>query len=142
MRYQDAGQRPNSSCIPPTTFPRPPPFRFSKVVNYHCGRNTLFRQICFAVPNFNFIYIYKILKITRRPTYFLIKYAKTGNQRKLHKWREQMTLFVVILQVKTLIAIVYRPQEKNMQIILNVIWIFIIIHHFCIATFQSQHTCR
>ena len=29
------------------------------------------------------------------------------------------TLFVVILQVKTLIAIVYRPQEKNLQIILN-----------------------
>ena len=24
----------------------------------HCGRNTHFRQICFAVPNFNFIYIY------------------------------------------------------------------------------------
>ena len=47
------------------------------------------------------------------------------------------TLFVVILQVKTLIAIVYRPQEKNMQIILNVLWIFIIIHHFCMATFQS-----
>ena len=29
------------------------------------------------------------------------------------------TLFVVILQVKTLIAIVYRPQEKYLQIILN-----------------------
>ena len=47
------------------------------------------------------------------------------------------TLFVVILQVKTLIAIVYRPQEKNMQIILNALWIFIIIHHFYMATFQS-----
>ena len=45
--------------------------------------------------------------------------------------------FVVILQVKTLIAIVYRPQEKNMQIILNVLWIFIIFHNFCMATFQS-----
>ena len=47
------------------------------------------------------------------------------------------TLFVVILQVKTLIAIVYRPHEKNMQIILNALWIFIIIHHFCMATCQS-----
>ena len=30
--------------------------------HHHChyGRNTHFRQICFAVPNFNFIYIYKI----------------------------------------------------------------------------------
>ena len=50
------------------------------------------------------------------------------------------TLFVVILQVKTLIAIVYRSQEKNMQIILNALWIFIIIHHFCMATlYVSQH---
>ena len=52
------------------------------------------------------------------------------------------TLFVVIIQVKTLIAIVYRPQEKNMQITLNVLWIFIIIHHFCMATFKSQHMGR
>ena len=35
------------------------------------------------------------------------------------------TLFVVILQVKTLIATVCRPQEKNMQI-LNALWTFII----------------
>ena len=27
---------------------------------HHYGGNTHFRQICFAVPNFNFIYIYKI----------------------------------------------------------------------------------
>ena len=47
------------------------------------------------------------------------------------------TLFVVILQVKTLIAIVYRLQEKNMQKILNSLWIFIIIHYFWMATFQS-----
>ena len=52
------------------------------------------------------------------------------------------TLFVVILQVKTLIAIVYRPQEKKMQISLNALWIFIIIHHFCMATFKSQHMGR
>ena len=51
------------------------------------------------------------------------------------------TLFVDILQVKTLIAIVYRLQEKNMQIILNALWIFI-IHHFCMATFKSQHMGR
>ena len=56
----------------------------------HCGRNTHFRQICFAVPNFNFIYIYNIKKITWQPAYFLKKYAITGNQRKLRKWREQM----------------------------------------------------
>ena len=49
------------------------------------------------------------------------------------------TLFVVILQVRTLIAIVYRQQEKNMQIILNALWICIVIHHFCMATFKSQH---
>ena len=52
------------------------------------------------------------------------------------------TLFVVILQVKTLIAIVHRPQEKNMQITLNALCIFIIISHFCMATFKSQHMGR
>ena len=46
------------------------------------------------------------------------------------------TLFVVILQEKTFIAIVYTLQEKNLQIILNTLWIFIIIHHFCMATLQ------
>ena len=51
--------------------------------------------------------------------------------------RTNAPFFVVILQVKILIAIVYRPQEKNMQIILNAQWIFIIIHHFHMATFQS-----
>ena len=39
--------------------------------------------------------------------------------------------------METLIAIVYRPQEKNMQIILNTLWIFIIIHNLCMETFQS-----
>ena len=29
----------------------------------HCGRNTHFRQICFVVPNFNFIYIYIFINI-------------------------------------------------------------------------------
>ena len=41
--------------------------------------------------------------------------------------------------MKTLIAIVYRPQEKKIQIILNALWIFIIIYYFCMATFKSQH---
>ena len=49
------------------------------------------------------------------------------------------TLFVVILQVKTLIAIVYRPQEKNMQIILNALWTFIIIHNFIWQHLRLQH---
>ena len=40
-----------------------------------------------------YIYTYKIKKITWCPTYFLKKYAKTGNQRKLRKWREQMHPF-------------------------------------------------
>ena len=51
----------------------------------------------------------------------------------------KFTLFVVIIQMKALIAIVYRLQEKNLQIILNMIWIFIIIYHFCMATFQSAN---
>ena len=52
------------------------------------------------------------------------------------------TLFVVILQVKTLIAIVYRPQEKNMQIILNALWTFIIIHNFIWQHFRLQHMAQ
>ena len=40
-----------------------------------------------------FIYIYKMKKITWRAAYFLKKYAKTGNQRKLRKWREQIHHF-------------------------------------------------
>ena len=50
--------------------------------------------------------------------------------------------FAVILQVKTLIAIVYRPQEKNMQIILNALWTFIIIHNFIWEHFRLQHMVR
>ena len=52
-----------------------------------------------------------------------------------------MTLFVVILQVKTLIAIVHRPQEKNMQIILNALWTFI-IHNFIWQHFRLEHMAR
>ena len=52
----------------------------------HCGRNTHFRQISFAVPNFNFIYIYiKLKKLHDNPHIFLRNNAKTGNQKKLHK---------------------------------------------------------
>ena len=39
------------------------------------------------------LYIYKIKKIMWRPAYFLKKYAKNGNRRKLRKWREQMRPF-------------------------------------------------
>ena len=62
--------------------------------------------------------------------------------RKTWQSENKCTLFVVILHVKTLIAIVYRPQEKNMKITLNALCIFIIIHHFCMATFKSQHIDR
>ena len=40
-----------------------------------------------------YIYIYEIKKNMWCPAYFLKKYAKTGNQRKLRKWREQMHPF-------------------------------------------------
>ena len=60
-------------------------------------------------------------------------YASEENER---------TIFVVILQVKTLTAIVYRPQEKNMQIILNVLWTFIIIHDIIWQHFRLEHTAR
>ena len=52
------------------------------------------------------------------------------------------TFFVVILQVKTLIAIVYMLQEKNMQMILNALWTFIIIHNFIWQHFRLQHMAR
>ena len=44
--------------------------------------------------------------------------------------------------MKTLIAIVHRPQEKNMQIILNVLWTFIIIHNFIWQYFRLEHMAR
>ena len=71
---------------------------------------------------------YKIVKNNKSLKSVLANYASKENK---------CTLFVVIHQVKRLIATAYRPQEKNMQIILNALWIFIIIHHFCLATFQS-----
>ena len=52
------------------------------------------------------------------------------------------TLFVVILQVKTLIAIVYRSKEKSMQIIFNTLLTFIIIHNFICQHFRLQHMVR
>ena len=56
--------------------------------------------------------------------------------------RTNSIFFVVILQVKTLIAIVHRQQEKNMQIILNRLWTFIIIHNFIWQHFRLQHMVR
>ena len=44
--------------------------------------------------------------------------------------------------MNTLIAIVYRPQEKNMQIILNTLWTFIIIHNFIWQHFRLEHMVR
>ena len=88
------------------------------------------------------LYIYKIKKITWRPTYFWRNMQKLAIRKNCSSEENKCTLFVVILQLKTLIAIVYRPQEKNMQITLNVLWIFIIIHHFSMATFKSHHMGR
>ena len=45
--------------------------------------------------------------------------------------------FFVILQVKTLIAIVYMPQEKNMQIILNALKTYY-YSQFYMATFHTS----
>ena len=51
--------------------------------------------------------------------YFSKKYTLIGNQRKYTHEENKCTLFVVVLQVTMSIAIVYMPQEKNMQIILK-----------------------
>ena len=44
--------------------------------------------------------------------------------------------------MKTLIAKVYRLREKNMQIILNTLWTFIIIHNFIWQHFRLEHMAR
>ena len=63
----------------------------------------------FRCPNFNFIYIYiKFKKITCRPTYFLKNTHKLAIRENCASVEDKCTLFVVILQVKTLIAIVYH----------------------------------
>ena len=41
-----------------------------------------------------------------------------------------------------MIAILYRPQEKTMQIILNALWTFIIFHIFIWQNFRQQHMAR
>ena len=106
----------------------------------HCGRNTHFMQIYFAVPNFKFIYIYiKLKKLRDAPRIFWRNTQKLAIRENCASEENKCTLIVDILQVKTLIAIVYRPQEKNLQITLNALWIFIIIHHFCMATFGQEH---
>ena len=89
---------------------------------------------------FQFIYIYKSFKIMWRPTYFLKK--NWQSEKIVQVKRTNAPYLLLFFVVKTLIAIVYRPQEKNMQITLNPLWIFIIIHHFCMATFKSQHMGR
>ena len=89
------------------------------------------------------LYTYiKFKKLRANPHVFWRNTQKLAIRENCVSEENKCTLFVVILQVKTLIAIVYRPQEKNMQIILNALWIFIIIHHFCMATFKSQHMGR
>ena len=70
-----------------------------------------FRQIHYGVPNFNFKYIYKKFKELRdNRRIFWRNNTKTGKQRKLRKWRDQMHHFFIILQVTMSIAIGYRPQ--------------------------------
>ena len=73
---------------------------------------------------------------------FFEEISKNWQSEKIEQVENKCALFVVILQVKTLIAIVYRPQEKNMQVTLNMLWIFIIIHNFCMATFKCQYMGR
>ena len=51
------------------------------------------KYISLFIISILFIYKYKIKKITWRAANFLKKCAKTGNQRKLRKWREQMHPF-------------------------------------------------
>ena len=89
------------------------------------------------------LYIYiKLKKLCDDPLIFWRNMQKLAIRGNCASEVKKCILFVVILQVKTLIAIVYRPQEKNMQITLNAHWIFIIIHHFCMATFKSQYMGR
>ena len=87
------------------------------------------------------LYIYiKLKKLRDAPRKFWRNTQKLAIRENCASEENNCTLFVVILQVKTLIAIVYRRQEKNLQIILNALWIFIIIHHFCMATFGQEQT--
>ena len=81
------------------------------------------------------LYIYiKLKKLLDAPRIFWRNTQKLAIRENCASEENKCTLFVGIHQVKTLIAIVYIPQEKNMSIILNAFWIFIIIHHFCMAT--------
>ena len=57
-----------------------------------------FRRTCFSLPNFNFKYAYmKFEELCDNGHKFLRKNAKTGKQRKLCKWRDQMHHFFIIL---------------------------------------------
>ena len=69
-----------------------------------------FTLVCFWSVCF-YIYIYiKFQKLRDNPCIFWRNNAKTGNQRKLRKWRDQMHHFLNIFQVTMSIDIVYRPQ--------------------------------
>ena len=58
-----------SSSIGTSIYQKPLSFIITLVIQ--CGRNTHFRQICFAVPNFNVIYIYiKFKNICDEPRIF------------------------------------------------------------------------
>ena len=101
-----------------------------------------FRQICFSVPNINFKYVY-IKFLYLRQNLVIFKEKMHLPTRENYASEEKKCIpFVVILQVKTSIAIVYRPQEKNMQIVLNKHWTFIIIHNFIWQHFRLQHMVR
>ena len=71
----------------------------------------------FLISNF-YIYI-KLKKLRDAPHIFWRNTQKLAIRENCASEENKCTLFVVILEVKTLIAIVYRPQEKNLQIILN-----------------------
>ena len=60
------------------------------IINWPIVEETLTSGKYVSLFVISILYIYKIKKITWQPTYLLKKYAKTGNQRKLRKWREQM----------------------------------------------------
>ena len=77
----------------------------------HCGRNTHFWQIYFAVPNFNFIYIYiKLKKLCDAAHIFWRNTQKLQSEKTAQVKRTNAPSLVVILQVKTFIAIVYTIQ--------------------------------
>ena len=78
----------------------------------------------------NFEKIYMKFEYLHDNSIFFKRYAITGNQKKIHKWIVKCTFFVVILPVTILIEIVYQATKKKIQIRLNTLWTFIILHNF------------